>query len=71
MRSSDQQHRRNLVGRFAALIYRVADSKPLSEPLEQAERLVDIVPLFEDQIKVTKWNDDTASEDYGKPITYQ
>lgn len=63
--------RRNLVGRFAALIYRVADSKPLNEPLEQAERLVDIVPLFEDQIRVTKWNEDSASEDYGKPITYQ
>lgn len=63
--------RRNLVGRFAALIYRVADGKPLSEPLEQAQRLVDIVPLFEDQIKVQKWNEDTASEDYGKPIMFQ
>lgn len=63
--------RRNLIGRFAALIYRVADGRPLSEPLERAERLVDIVPLFEDQIKVTKWNEDTTSEDYGKPITYQ
>jgi len=63
--------RRNLVGRFAALIYRVADGKALSEPLGQAQKLVDIVPLFEDQIKVTKWDEDTASETYGTPITYQ
>ncbi len=63
--------RRNMVGRFAALIYRVADGKKLSEPLARAERLVDIIPLFEDQIRVTKWDEDTSSETYGTPITYQ
>lgn len=64
--------RRNLVGHYAALIYRVADGKPLREPLDRAERLVDIVPLFEDQIKVTAWHSDPADADnYGKPAMWQ
>lgn len=63
--------RRNLVGRYAALIYRMADSQPLSVPLVKASRLVDLVPVFEDQIKVTKWDEDQTSERYGLPVTYQ
>jgi len=63
--------RRNMVGRYAALIYRVADSKALREPLELAQRLVDIVPVYEDQLTVALWNTDMTSEDYGKPLMYQ
>ena len=63
--------RRNLVGRYAALIYRMADSQPLSAPLAKAQKLVDLVPVFEDRIKVTKWDEDLASERYGLPVTYQ
>lgn len=64
--------RRNMVGRYAALIYRVADGKKLNEPLEQGTKLVDIVPLFEDQIKVTAWHSDqTDAENFGKPKMYQ
>lgn len=63
--------RRNMVGRYAALIYRVADGKALSEPLVRAEKLVDLIPLYEEQIKVTTWNSDTTSENYGQPEMYQ
>jgi len=63
--------RRNMVGRYAALIYRVGDGKALREPLETSKRLVDIVPLYEDQIKVTAWNSDEQSEQYGQPTMYQ
>ncbi|WP_343633744.1 phage portal protein [Roseateles sp.] len=64
--------RRNLIGRYAALIYRVADGKALREPLVKATKLVDIVPLFEDQIKVTEWFSDTNdTENYGKPRMFQ
>jgi hypothetical protein len=64
--------RRNLVGRYAALIYRVADGLPLSEQLQSGQRLVDIVPLFEDQIRVTAWHSDPADADnYGKPAMWQ
>lgn len=64
--------RRNLIGRYAALIYRVADGQPLSEPLVRGQRLVDIVPLYEDQIRVTAWHSDPADADnYGRPAMWQ
>lgn len=64
--------RRNMVGRYAGLIYRVADGKRLSDPMETAQRLVDIIPLFEDQLKVTLWHSDPADADnYGKPAMWQ
>lgn len=64
--------RRNLIGRYAALIYRVADGKALREPLERGEKLVDIVPLFEDQIRVTQWHSDQNDPDnFGKPAMWQ
>ena len=63
--------RRNMVGRYAALIYRVADGKSLREPLDRASRLVDLVPLYEDQLRVTMWESDTTSVSYGQPLMYQ
>lgn len=63
--------RRNLVGRYAALIYRVADNLPLREPMQRAARLVDVVPLFEDQIQVTAWHSDETAENYGQPAMFQ
>jgi len=63
--------RRNMVGRYAALIYRVADGKPLRDKLERASRLVDLVPLYEDQLRVTMWDSDTTSASYGQPLMYQ
>lgn len=64
--------RRNMVGRYAALIYRVADGKQLREPLLRATKLVDVVPLYEEQIKVTEWHSDQAdAENFGKPRMFQ
>lgn len=63
--------RRNMVGRYAALIYRVGDGKALRDPMEKAQRLVDLVPVYEDQIKVAKWESDTNSESYGMPIMFE
>jgi uncharacterized protein len=64
--------RRNLVGRFSALVYRVADGMTLDQPLVKASRLVDLVPLYEDQIKVTGWyTDRTDWENFGKPKMFQ
>lgn len=64
--------RRNMVGRYAGLIYRVADNKPLDQALDRAAKLVDIVPVWEGQLKVTKWHSDPANaEQYGKPAMFQ
>jgi hypothetical protein len=63
--------RKNMIGRYAALIYRIADNLPLREPLVKGSRLVDLVPVFEDQIKVTDWHQDTNAENYGTPKMFQ
>ena len=64
--------RRNMVGRYAALIYRVADGLALDQPMVRARELVDLVPLYEDQIKVTAWHSDTLDADnFGKPAMFQ
>lgn len=63
--------RRNMIGRYAGLIYRVADGRALREPLVRATRLVDLVPVYEDQIKVTAWDSDPASENFGRPTMWQ
>lgn len=64
--------RKNMVGRYAAVIYRARDGKALREPLEKASALVDLVPVYEDQIKVTDWHSDQNDPDnYGKPRMFQ
>jgi hypothetical protein len=64
--------RRNLIGRYSGLIYRVADGKALTEPMERASKLVDIIPVFENQLKVTDWHSDPSdAENYGKPRMFQ
>lgn len=63
--------RRNMVGRYAGLIYRVRDGKPVREPMERATELVDIIPVYEDQLRVTAWDSDLNSENFGKPTMWQ
>lgn len=62
--------RRNMVGRYAAVIYRIGDGRPLREPAVRG-KLVDLVPLYEDQIKVAQWDSDQGSATYGKPLMFQ
>lgn len=63
--------RRNMVGRYAGLIYRIADGKPLREPLVKGQRLVDLVPVYENQLDVASWDSDTESENFGQPTMYR
>ena len=64
--------RRQMVGRYGGLIYRVADGKTLDQPLERATKLVDVLPVFESQLKVTRWHSDiNDAENYGKPAMFQ
>lgn len=64
--------RRNMVGRYSGLIYRVADGKALRDPLDTAQALVDLIPVYEDQLKVTDWHSDPNDPDnFGKPKMFQ
>lgn len=63
--------RRNMIGRFSGLILRVADNQPLSAPLLRAKRLVDLVPVYEQQLRVKAWDSDSSSETFGQPLMWQ
>jgi hypothetical protein len=67
--------RRSLVGKFGAVILRVADGKKTSEPLEKVkgglDALIDIIPVWEGQLSVTKWDTDVTSMSYGEPLMYE
>ena len=63
--------RRNLVGRFAGLIMRVGDGKALREPLQKGARLVDLVPVSEQQLRVVDWDSNADSETFGQPKMWQ
>lgn len=62
--------RRNMVGRYSALILQVADGKQWREPAKKG-KLIRLIPAFEDQIRVVEWVLDTASQQYGQPAMYQ
>jgi hypothetical protein len=64
--------RRNLIGRYSALVYRVADGLTLDQPLVRAKKLTDVVPLYEDQVRVSEWHSDENDwETFGAPRMYQ
>ena len=67
--------KRQRVGRYAGMYMRVKDNKKPSEPLDGKlnglASLVEMMPLYESQLKVTKSDNDPQSENYGNPILYQ
>lgn len=62
--------RRNMVGRYAGVIYRIADGQDLDQPAKRG-KLVDIKPVYENQLRVEKWDEDQRSETYGEPLMWE
>lgn len=66
---------RQRVGRYAGLFMRVKDGqtpeKPIEGKLSGAAALVQVVPLYEGQLKVLDTDDDPTSETFGLPTVYQ
>ncbi|MDV3385321.1 hypothetical protein NX009_25610 [Klebsiella pneumoniae] len=69
--------KRNLVGRYSALLIQVKDNRPWSEPVDKAmvgrlqERaLVRLVPVWEAQLDPVSYNEDQNSENYGAVSMY-
>lgn len=67
--------RRSLVGRYAAVILRVADGRRTDEPLEAVtgglDALIDIIPVWEGQLRVKDYDNDQMSMSYGEPLMYE
>lgn len=66
---------RAFVGGFAGAILRLADGLAFHEPVTivpgGVDGLVEIVPAWAGQLSVAQWDDNTASETYGRPLMYE
>lgn len=69
--------RRNMVGRYSALILQVKDGRAWSEPVDTAlvkmlglAALVKLIPVWESQIKPGNYDTDTFSPTYQQPVNY-
>jgi hypothetical protein len=63
--------RRQRVGRFAGLFVRVRDDQPLKTPIDKLSgpgSIVELMPLFEGQLEITKTDDDPTSDTFGNPL---
>lgn len=69
--------KRNLVGRYAGLIMQLRDGEQWDAPANKAvlsrlkdRAIVRLIPAWEAQLDVAKWDEDQTSEDYGFPTLY-
>jgi len=69
--------RRNLVGRYSALLVQVKDSLPWSEAVDTAvvarqeeKALVKLIPVWEAQLDPIEWNQDQSSDEFGEVTMY-
>ena len=67
--------RRSLVGKFGAVILRIADNKSTDQPLTRVrgglDAFIDVIPVWEGQLKVSQWDTNVDSITYGDPLMYQ
>jgi hypothetical protein len=70
--------RRNLVGRYSAILLQIKDGRTWDQPVDTATvkklghaALVKLIPAWESQIKPTNYDNDTLSDTYGMPTAYE
>ena len=67
--------RRSMVGGYAGLIIRYRDSKPFDRPVDRVggglDGIAEIIPAWAGQLQVAEWDNDQASENYGKPMMFR
>lgn len=64
--------RYRMVGNYSALIVRIADGKDWSLPVEnlRPEQIIGFYPVWEDQLEVSRTDDDRMSDTYGEPLLW-
>lgn len=65
--------KRQRVGRYAGLFIQVADNKKPSDPIERLNGIgsvVNLKPIYENQLRVDETGRDVTKPDYGQPTMY-
>lgn len=69
--------RRNMVGRYSALLIQVRDNQAWSKPINTAlvkslkdKALVKLIPVWEQQLTVAEWDNDRLSDTFGQPLMF-
>jgi hypothetical protein len=66
--------RRSLVGEYAAVILRFADSKNFDQPVDRVsgglDGLVEVIPVWQAQLDVAEWDTVESSLTYGQPSMF-
>lgn len=69
--------RRNLVGRYSAVLLQIKDGREWYQPVDKNvvkalgdKALVKLIPAWEAQIKPGNFDIDTQSDTYGQPVSY-
>jgi len=67
--------KRAFIGGYAGAILRFADSKSFDQPVDSVpgglDGLVEIIPAWAGQLKVSNWEQDQNAENYGKPLMFE
>lgn len=67
--------RMSMVGAYAGVILRFADGLPFNQPVGTVTgglaALVEVIPVWEGQLKVSEWDTNERSEAYGQPKMFQ
>jgi len=66
---------RSMVGKYAGLIFQLADGKAYDQPVDRVpgglDGIISVLPAWEGQLEPSSWDLDPASPAYGKPSMFR